>query len=103
LSARFHLIVNRISIFLCILNVFHGPLGAVTVRQSAVVPPPENSSTKKADVIDLTLESSSDDEDDDDDEDSDPPLKKRCVYMSKAEDMHSKGFVFIHLIKPGIF
>ncbi|XP_056126082.1 E3 SUMO-protein ligase PIAS2 isoform X2 [Rhinichthys klamathensis goyatoka] len=63
---------------------------AVTVRQSAVVPPPETSSTKKADVIDLTLESSSDD-DDDDDEDSDPPLKKRCVYMSKAEEMHSKG------------
>lgn len=47
------------------------------------------SSTKKADIIDLTLESSSDDED------SDPPLKKRCVYMSKAEDMHSKGFVDI--------
>lgn len=62
---------------------------AVPVRQSAVVPPPETSSTKKADVIDLTLESSSDD--DDDDEDSDPPLKKRCLYMSKAEEMHSKG------------
>ncbi|XP_051751754.1 E3 SUMO-protein ligase PIAS2 isoform X5 [Ctenopharyngodon idella] len=59
---------------------------AVPVRQSTVVPPPETGSTKKADVIDLTLESSSDD-----DEDSDPPLKKRCVYMSKAEEMHSKG------------
>ncbi|XP_058633396.1 E3 SUMO-protein ligase PIAS2 isoform X4 [Onychostoma macrolepis] len=59
---------------------------AVPVRQSAVVPPPETSSTKKGDVIDLTLESSSDDE-----EDSDPPLKKRCVYMSKAEDMHNAG------------
>ncbi|XP_016149887.1 E3 SUMO-protein ligase PIAS2 isoform X2 [Sinocyclocheilus grahami] len=59
---------------------------AVPVRQSAVVPPPETSSTKKGDVIDLTLESSSDDE-----EDSDPPLKKRCVYMSKAEEMHNKG------------
>ncbi|KAI2664502.1 E3 SUMO-protein ligase PIAS2 [Labeo rohita] len=59
---------------------------AVPVRQSAVVPPPEPSSTKKGDVIDLTLESSSDDE-----EDSDPPLKKRCVYMSKAEEMHNKG------------
>lgn len=81
------------------------PLGAVTVRQSAVVPPPETSSTKKADVIDLTLESSSEEDDDeDDDEDSDPPLKKRCLYMSKAEEMHSKGFVFIHLIqiRPGI-
>ncbi|XP_073696064.1 E3 SUMO-protein ligase PIAS2 [Garra rufa] len=57
-----------------------------TVRQSAVVPPLEPSSTKKGDVIDLTLESSSDDE-----EDSDPPLKKRCLYMSKAEEMHNKG------------
>uniref|UniRef100_A0A8C1QNH7 Protein inhibitor of activated STAT, 2 n=1 Tax=Cyprinus carpio TaxID=7962 RepID=A0A8C1QNH7_CYPCA len=53
-----------------------------------LVPPPETSSTKKGDVIDLTLESSSDDE-----EDSDPPLKKRCVYMSK-EEMHNKGFVY---------
>uniref|UniRef100_A0A672NH10 E3 SUMO-protein ligase PIAS2-like n=1 Tax=Sinocyclocheilus grahami TaxID=75366 RepID=A0A672NH10_SINGR len=61
----------------------------IDLRQSAVVPPPETSSTKKGDVIDLTLESSSDDE-----EDSDPPLKKRCVYMSKAEEMHNKGFVF---------
>ncbi|XP_065122832.2 E3 SUMO-protein ligase PIAS2 isoform X1 [Paramisgurnus dabryanus] len=59
---------------------------AVPVRQSAVVQPLEPSSTKKADVIDLTLESSSDDE-----EESDPPLKKRCLYMSKAEEMHSKG------------
>uniref|UniRef100_A0A672NIS6 E3 SUMO-protein ligase PIAS2-like n=1 Tax=Sinocyclocheilus grahami TaxID=75366 RepID=A0A672NIS6_SINGR len=59
------------------------------VSSPAVVPPPETSSTKKGDVIDLTLESSSDDE-----EDSDPPLKKRCVYMSKAEEMHNKGFVF---------
>ncbi|KAA0717313.1 E3 SUMO-protein ligase PIAS2 [Triplophysa tibetana] len=54
---------------------------AVSVRQSAMVP----SSTKKADIIDLTLESSSDDDE------SDPPLKKRCVYMSKAEEMHSTG------------
>ncbi|XP_016332746.1 E3 SUMO-protein ligase PIAS2-like isoform X2 [Sinocyclocheilus anshuiensis] len=59
---------------------------AVPMRQSAVVPPPETSSTKKGDVIDLTLESSSDDE-----EDSDPPLKKHCVYMSKAEEMHNAG------------
>ncbi|XP_042580434.1 E3 SUMO-protein ligase PIAS2-like isoform X2 [Cyprinus carpio] len=57
---------------------------AVPVRHSAVVPPPETSSTKKGDVIDLTLESSSDDEED-------PPLKKRCVYMSKAEEMHNTG------------
>lgn len=48
----------------------------------------EPSSTKKADVIDLTLESSSDD---DDEEDTDPPLKKRCVYISKNEEMHAKG------------
>ncbi|XP_043094351.1 E3 SUMO-protein ligase PIAS2 isoform X2 [Puntigrus tetrazona] len=59
---------------------------AVPVRQNAVVPPPETSSIKKGDVIDLTLESSSDEE-----EDSDPPLKKRCVYMSKAEEMHNTG------------
>ncbi|XP_030626355.1 E3 SUMO-protein ligase PIAS2 isoform X2 [Chanos chanos] len=45
-------------------------------------------STRKADVIDLTLESSSDEEQE---EEAAPPLKKRCVYMSKAEDMHSKG------------
>ncbi|XP_056314230.1 E3 SUMO-protein ligase PIAS2 isoform X2 [Danio aesculapii] len=58
---------------------------SVPVRQSAVVSVPETSNPKKADVIDLTLESSSDDEEDD------PPLKKRCIYMSKAEEMHSKG------------
>ncbi|XP_062873833.1 E3 SUMO-protein ligase PIAS2 [Trichomycterus rosablanca] len=56
------------------------------VRQSTVVPHSEPSSTKKADVIDLTQESSSEDE-----AEPDPPLKKRCVYMSKPEDMHSKG------------
>ncbi|KAI3372298.1 hypothetical protein L3Q82_022672 [Scortum barcoo] len=60
------------------------------LRQSSVVPhSTEPSSTKKADVIDLTLESSSDD--DDDEEDTDPPLKKRCVYISKSEEMHAKG------------
>lgn len=59
------------------------------MRQSAMVP----SSTKKADIIDLTLESSSDDDE------SDPPLKKRCVYMSKAEEMHNTGFVDICLIR----
>lgn len=60
------------------------------LRQSSVVPhSTEPSSTKKADVIDLTLESSS--SDDDDEEDTDPPLKKRCVYISKNEEMHAKG------------
>lgn len=58
------------------------------VRHSAVVlPPAEPGSTKKADVIDLTLESSSSSEE----EDADPPLKRRCIYMSKSEDMHAKG------------
>uniref|UniRef100_A0AAY5ES15 Protein inhibitor of activated STAT, 2 n=1 Tax=Electrophorus electricus TaxID=8005 RepID=A0AAY5ES15_ELEEL len=63
------------------------------VRQSAVVPHTEPSSTKKADVIDLTLDSSSDDE-----AEPDPPLKKRCVYMSKHEEMHSKGSVVTLII-----
>ncbi|KAM3611915.1 uncharacterized protein V6R79_025793 [Siganus canaliculatus] len=61
----------------------------VPLRQSALVPcSAEPSSTKKADVIDLTLESSSSD---DDEGDLDPPLKKRCAYISKSEDIHSKG------------
>lgn len=54
------------------------------MRPSAVVPHSEPSSMKKADVIDLTLESSSDEE-----EEPDPPLKKRCVYMSSPEEVHS--------------
>ncbi|KAL7392171.1 hypothetical protein ABVT39_020302 [Epinephelus coioides] len=59
------------------------------LRQSSVVPhSTEPSTTKKADVIDLTLESSSSS---DDEEDADPPLKKRCVYISKNEEMHAKG------------
>uniref|UniRef100_UPI003AAABDF7 E3 SUMO-protein ligase PIAS2 isoform X1 n=1 Tax=Centroberyx gerrardi TaxID=166262 RepID=UPI003AAABDF7 len=59
------------------------------VRQCSVVPhSTEPSSTKKADVIDLTLETSSSD---DDEEDVDPPHKKRCLYMSKSEEMHGKG------------
>lgn len=62
--------------------------GVAPVRQSTMVPHTEPSSTKKADVIDLTLESSSDDE-----AETDPPLKKRCVYMSKPEEIHSKGSV----------
>uniref|UniRef100_A0A3Q1I6J4 Uncharacterized protein n=1 Tax=Anabas testudineus TaxID=64144 RepID=A0A3Q1I6J4_ANATE len=59
------------------------------LRQPAVVPhSPEPSSIKKADVIDLTQESSSSSEDEGD---TDPPLKKRCVYISKNEEMHAKG------------
>ncbi|TMS03746.1 E3 SUMO-protein ligase PIAS2 [Larimichthys crocea] len=61
------------------------------LRQSSVVPhSTEPSTTKKADVIDLTLESSSSSSDDDE-EDTDPPLKKRCVYITKNEEMHAKG------------
>ncbi|XP_068167626.1 E3 SUMO-protein ligase PIAS2 [Antennarius striatus] len=60
------------------------------LRQSSVVSrSTESSSTKKADVIDLTLESSS--SSDDDEEDAVPPLKKRSVYISKNEEMHTKG------------
>ncbi|KAF7687494.1 E3 SUMO-protein ligase PIAS2 isoform X1 [Silurus meridionalis] len=61
------------------------------VRQSAVVPHSEPSSTKKADVIDLTLESSSDEE-----AEPDPPVKKRCLYMSKSEDIHSSKGVLTY-------
>ncbi|KAM6959303.1 E3 SUMO-protein ligase PIAS2 [Aplochiton taeniatus] len=63
---------------------------SITVRQCAVVPLSEPSSTKKADIIDLTLESSSEEEDEEE-EDLDPPLEKRCLYMTKTEDMHGKG------------
>ncbi|XP_062307666.1 E3 SUMO-protein ligase PIAS2 [Osmerus eperlanus] len=58
------------------------------VRQCSVAPHSEPPSSRKADVIDLTLESSSE-EDEDDEED--PPLKKRCVYLSKNEEVHGKG------------
>ncbi|XP_035292281.1 E3 SUMO-protein ligase PIAS2 isoform X3 [Anguilla anguilla] len=57
------------------------------VRQCAVVPPSEPSSAKKPDIIDLTLESSSEEEP----EEEDPPLKKRCLYMAKPEEIHGKG------------
>ncbi|XP_029960990.1 E3 SUMO-protein ligase PIAS2 isoform X2 [Salarias fasciatus] len=57
-------------------------------RQPSAPQPAEPSPSKKADVIDLTLETSSSSEDDGD---SDPPLKKRCVFLSKTEEMHSKG------------
>lgn len=68
------------------LNVFVHPPGSAPVRQCAVVPHAEVSSSKKADVIDLTLDSSSEDE-----QEVEPPHKRRCVYMTKTEDMHSKG------------
>ena len=61
---------------------------ATPVRQCAVVPHSEPPSSRKADVIDLTLDSSSE-EDEDDEED--PPLKKRCLYLSKNEEVHGKG------------
>ncbi|KAG7266500.1 hypothetical protein CRUP_016872 [Coryphaenoides rupestris] len=50
-------------------------------------PPP----TKKADVIDLTLDSSSS-ENEEEEEQEDAPLKKRCLFMTKTEDLHSKGY-----------
>ncbi|XP_075903139.1 LOW QUALITY PROTEIN: E3 SUMO-protein ligase PIAS2 [Nelusetta ayraudi] len=60
----------------------------VPLRQSSVLSVcAEPSATKKADVIDLTIESSSSD----DEQDTVPPLKKHCVYMSKSEEMHTKG------------
>ncbi|XP_019716508.1 E3 SUMO-protein ligase PIAS2 isoform X1 [Hippocampus comes] len=59
------------------------------LRQSLLVPhSAEPCPSKKADVIDLTLESSS--SDDDEKESTDPPLKKRCVYIAKNDDMHAK-------------
>lgn len=68
-------------------------LASAPLRQSLVVlHAAEPSSIKKADVIDLTLESSSSDDDDDDEEDTDHPLKKRCVYISKNEEIHAKGW-----------
>ncbi|XP_061672894.1 E3 SUMO-protein ligase PIAS2 isoform X2 [Syngnathoides biaculeatus] len=60
------------------------------LRHSLVAPySAEPYPTKKSDVIDLTLGSSS--SDDDDENGTDPPLKKRCVYVSKNDDMHAKG------------
>ncbi|TNN25376.1 E3 SUMO-protein ligase PIAS2 [Liparis tanakae] len=58
------------------------------LRQSATSHSAEPGAAKKADVIDLTLESSSSSSDE---EESDPPLKKRCVYICKSEEMHAKG------------
>ncbi|XP_057687579.1 E3 SUMO-protein ligase PIAS2 [Corythoichthys intestinalis] len=60
------------------------------LRQPLVIPhTAEPFPTKKVDVIDLTLESSS--SDDEEEDNPDPPLKKRCVYISKTEDLHTKG------------
>uniref|UniRef100_A0A6Q2X067 Protein inhibitor of activated STAT, 2 n=1 Tax=Esox lucius TaxID=8010 RepID=A0A6Q2X067_ESOLU len=72
------------------VNVSSTCIPKIEPRQSAVVPAhSEPSSTnKKADVIDLTLESSSEGEEE---EEPDPPLKKRCLYMSKTEEVHNKG------------
>lgn len=56
------------------------------VKQSTTLSCPESSSMKKTDVIDLTLESSSDD-----DAESNLPPKRCCVYMSKPDDVYSKG------------
>ncbi|XP_077457535.1 E3 SUMO-protein ligase PIAS2 [Stigmatopora argus] len=59
------------------------------LRQPLVIPQAtEPLPAKKVDIIDLTLESSSSDDEADS---PDPPLKKRCVYISKTEDLHTKG------------
>ncbi|XP_030226155.1 E3 SUMO-protein ligase PIAS2 isoform X2 [Gadus morhua] len=52
---------------------------------------PSSPSTKKADVIDLTLDSSSSSSSENEEEEEDPPPKKRCLYMTKTEDVHGKG------------
>ncbi|KAJ8286979.1 hypothetical protein GJAV_G00045570 [Gymnothorax javanicus] len=57
------------------------------VQPCMVVPSNEPSSVKKGDVIDLTLDSS----EEEGEEVEDPPLKKRCLYMSKPEEPHTKG------------
>lgn len=56
------------------------------VRHTAPAPASSDSSVKKADVIDLTVDSS-------DEEEADPPLKKRCVYMTKSQEpeLHPKS------------
>ncbi|KAL0979926.1 hypothetical protein UPYG_G00191680 [Umbra pygmaea] len=72
------------------VNVSSTCIPKIEPRQCAVVPAHSEPSlpSKKADVIDLTLESSSEDEEE---EEPDPPLKKRCLYMSKSEEVHTKG------------
>uniref|UniRef100_A0A8C8CZB7 Uncharacterized protein n=2 Tax=Oncorhynchus tshawytscha TaxID=74940 RepID=A0A8C8CZB7_ONCTS len=73
------------------LSVSSTCIPKIEPRQCAVVPPHRepSSTNKKADVIDLTLESSSEEEEEE--EDPDLPLKKRCLYMSKTEEVHAKG------------
>ncbi|XP_041691896.2 E3 SUMO-protein ligase PIAS2 isoform X1 [Coregonus clupeaformis] len=74
------------------LNVSSTCIPKIEPRLCAVVPSHSepSSANKKADVIDLTLESSSEEEEEEE-EDPDPPLKKRCLYMSKTEEVHAKG------------
>ncbi|XP_063051772.1 E3 SUMO-protein ligase PIAS2 isoform X2 [Engraulis encrasicolus] len=56
------------------------------LRHSASAPHGDGGGSKKADVIDLTLDSSSEEE-----EAAEPPVKRRCLYMTKSEEMHGKG------------
>lgn len=85
-----HLIIIRRSKMMPYLYFTCYLLASAPLRQPSVVPHSvEPSSTKKADVIDLTLESSSSSSSDE--EDTDTPLKKRCVYITKSEEMHAKG------------
>ncbi|XP_041756294.1 E3 SUMO-protein ligase PIAS2 isoform X2 [Coregonus clupeaformis] len=69
------------------LNVSSTCIPKIEPRQCAVVPAHRepSSTNKKAGVIDLTLESSSEDEE------PDAPLKKRCLYRSKTEEVYAKG------------
>ncbi|XP_071208144.1 E3 SUMO-protein ligase PIAS2-like isoform X2 [Salvelinus alpinus] len=73
------------------LSVSSTCIPKIEPRLCAVVPSHSelSSTNKKADVIDLTLESSSSEEEEE--EEPDPPLKKRCLYMSKTEEVHAKG------------
>ena len=72
------------------------PPATTPVRPSlpvvAVAAEPTPTSAKKADIIDLTLDSSSS-ENEEEEEQEDAPLKKRCLFMTKTEDLHSKGSV----------
>ncbi|XP_070294904.1 E3 SUMO-protein ligase PIAS2 isoform X2 [Salvelinus sp. IW2-2015] len=74
------------------LSVSSTCIPKIEPRLCAVVPSHSelSSTNKKADVIDLTLESSSEEEEEEEEE-PDPPLKKRCLYMSKTEEVHAKG------------
>ncbi|XP_013999049.2 E3 SUMO-protein ligase PIAS2 isoform X1 [Salmo salar] len=73
------------------LSVSSTCIPKIEPRLCAVVPSHSelSSTNKKADVIDLTLESSSSSSEEE--EEPDPPLKKRCLYMSKTEEVHTKG------------